>query len=331
MAHLLGACFHSLPCSASLSRAAIIDQLDARTLLHSAVSFVTMTTFLLYFAPLLRFLPKSVLSATIFAVVYKFLKPRQVVRLWKLSHLECLMWVVTFFMTLFAGVLQGIIAGVACSFFALVTQTSDPLVMTLGKLPGTEMYRDLARYPQARELPGIVILRFGSSLNFANMAVFKKTVHRAINKRSLKSDSYSDADIEKFLESETSDLGGAADVSGGGGVDGSPIQFFVLEASGVHGLDSSATTVMEDMITEFMGRTPPIEILLAPASDPLIEAVQRSPLLYATLGRSCYLSVHAAVGYATSEIARGLHAMPSFADRRSVEYKKAISDGRGFT
>ncbi|CAN0246797.1 unnamed protein product, partial [Hapterophycus canaliculatus] len=54
MANLAGSIFSALPGSASLSRAAIIDALGARTIVHNVFTFSLMTVVLLFLSPLLK-------------------------------------------------------------------------------------------------------------------------------------------------------------------------------------------------------------------------------------------------------------------------------------
>ncbi len=48
---------------------------------------------------------------------------------------------------------QGILVGVSASFLSLVTQTYSPIVLVLGRFPGTDVYRDVKRYNVVSEPP----------------------------------------------------------------------------------------------------------------------------------------------------------------------------------
>ncbi|CAM9181137.1 unnamed protein product [Chrysoparadoxa australica] len=325
-ANLVGSFFLSLPCAGSLSRAAILKQLRARTNFHGVVTFVTMTLVLLYFSPLLEYLPSTVLSATIFAVITKFLDPSVPQRLAHTSFVDLALFLVTFGAVVWLSVIEGITVGLCMSFMALLRLSVSPLVMELGRLPGTNVFRDQSRYPQAEDIEGVVVLRFGSSLHFANKEFFRRTLQKAIKKRHkgsgmLATDSVESATGSSLTSSsppppaaKTSDAVEAAQASPSGwGSESSPggssrggnatggsskVCFVVLDASGMHGIDSSAIRMLEGLVTEFMGRTPPIEILMAPVSDPLLEKLAHSPLLMSTIGERCYLSIHSAAEYA---------------------------------
>lgn len=59
------------------------------------------------------------------------------------------------------------------SLLYLLMQTSRPANSILGRLPQTREYRNVRRFPMAKEIPGIRIFRFDSSLHFANKDYFE--------------------------------------------------------------------------------------------------------------------------------------------------------------
>ncbi|CAN0564769.1 unnamed protein product, partial [Ectocarpus sp. 12 AP-2014] len=57
------------------------------------------------------------------------------------------MWLATFAATMLLSVRDGIVVGMAVSAFTLIQRSSSPLVMHMGLLPGTTLYRDMKTYP----------------------------------------------------------------------------------------------------------------------------------------------------------------------------------------
>src|SRR5258708_29213102 len=70
---------------------------------------------------------------------------------------------------LMLGVLQGIALGVALSLLILIYRTSHPRGAVLGRLPGTEAYRDVRLHPGALTFPGLLIWRTAGELFFASI------------------------------------------------------------------------------------------------------------------------------------------------------------------
>ena len=75
--------------------------------------------------------------------------------------------------TLGLGITTGLALGVAASLLLFVVRTTRPHVAVLGRLPGTTVYRNLRRFPDAEPIPGLVLLRFDAQLYFANAAFLR--------------------------------------------------------------------------------------------------------------------------------------------------------------
>lgn len=52
--------------------------------------------------------------------------------------------------------------------------------MVLGRLPHSDLYRDITRYNSANVVEGVRILRFDSPLLFTNIENFKKRAHKLV-------------------------------------------------------------------------------------------------------------------------------------------------------
>jgi len=89
-------------------------------------------------------------------------------------------WVIAFSFTLLFGVQMGIGIGVLSSMVAIVVQSARPNHVLLGRLPGTDIYRDVRRFKKAQHIPGTAIFRFDASLHFANKDYFLATVIQAL-------------------------------------------------------------------------------------------------------------------------------------------------------
>ena len=64
--------------------------------------------------------------------------------------------------------LPGLFIGIAMSLFLMVYRSSKPNIARLGIEPGTSVYVDTDRHPEAIPTPGIEVLRVESGLFFGN-------------------------------------------------------------------------------------------------------------------------------------------------------------------
>jgi MFS superfamily sulfate permease-like transporter len=94
--------------------------------------------------------------------------------LWKTNKADCGLLLIAFSLTLFLGVQTGIITAVVMSLVHQIYLSSRPHIAILGRIPGTVMYRNIARFPEAVTVPGIVVFRFDAPIFFGNVEYFKK-------------------------------------------------------------------------------------------------------------------------------------------------------------
>lgn len=88
-------------------------------------------------------------------------------------------------------------------------------------------------------------------------------------------------------------------------------QYLILDGSCIHDLDSSAINMLEALVALLVDRQPPVEVFVAPVSDPLMLQIHKSPMLSATLGRRYFLGIAPAVQYASEQVAAGMLIAPS--------------------
>lgn len=121
----------------------------------------------LFLTPVLYFLPKATLSATIMMAVLTLVDFGAVRRTWAFSRTDATAMLATIAITLFAGVESGILAGVGFSVFAHLYRTSRPHFAIVGQVPGSEHFRNIKRH-KVVTTPEILSLRIDESLYFAN-------------------------------------------------------------------------------------------------------------------------------------------------------------------
>lgn len=71
---------------------------------------------------------------------------------WRLSKWDALVWIVTFFTTVFVDISIGLGAGVVVSLFSIFIQGYIPYACLLGVVPNTDLYLDVKRYKGVKTL-----------------------------------------------------------------------------------------------------------------------------------------------------------------------------------
>ena len=54
----------------------------------------------------------------------------------------------------------------------------QPHVAVLGQIDGTDRWRDIERYQEAKQMPGVTVVRFDTSLNYLNVTFMKDQIRR---------------------------------------------------------------------------------------------------------------------------------------------------------
>ena len=184
MANVVGSCFAAYPAAGSLSRSALIASSCGATCtpVHGVWTAAIVLLVLVALTPAFRTLPYAVLASIVFTSVKSLLDFGAPRRLWKLNRLDFLLWLVAFSSTLTMGVKPGIALSVSCSLVALIFQGMRPPHALLGRLPGTSNYVDVKRNPNAKQVDGVAIFTFSSTLHFANKDYFRDCLFAAIRR-----------------------------------------------------------------------------------------------------------------------------------------------------
>jgi sulfate permease, SulP family len=167
-ANLAGAFFQAFPTTGGFSRSAVNDRAGARTTVATLVSAGVVALVLLFFTGLFRSLPNAVLAAIVITALASLFQWQEAVHLWRTDRRDFAVMMATFAATLGLGIEEGIIVGVVVSLGTLVYETSRPHTAVLGRLPGTETFRNLARHPDAERPDGIIVYRLDAAFCFAN-------------------------------------------------------------------------------------------------------------------------------------------------------------------
>lgn len=262
MANLGGALFSAYPVTGGFSRTAVNDQAGARTPLASLLTAGVIAFALLFLTPLFFYLPKAVLAAIIMVAVFGLVDLREVKHLWTVKRSDLALLALTFFATLTLGIETGILTGVGASLLWFVVRTTRPHLAVLGRLPGTEVYRNVKNHPTAQPQDGVLALRIDAQFYFGNVTFLKDSL------RSLEA--------------------GAT----------TPLAAVILDASGINQLDSSAATALAELAEDYRERD--IALYLAGVKKPVLDVLERAHLLEALGPEAIFLSVHDAVQQATA-------------------------------
>jgi len=153
-----------------------------RTQLSSLITSGLILATALILAPIFTDLPNAVLGAIVIAAALGLMDWKEMRRFWRWRRTDFVVAVAALAGVVLFGVLPGLLVAVVLSVSFLLYRASRPYVAALGTLPGPErVFGDLARHPQAGQVPGIVILRVDAPLYFFNANVAHTQILRLVD------------------------------------------------------------------------------------------------------------------------------------------------------
>ena len=184
LSNLLGSFFQSFPVSGSFSRSAVNHQAGAKTGISLIISAVIIIATLLFLTPFFYNLPSAVLGAIIIVSVFGLIDVKYPTVLFKHRKDEFFLLITTFILTLFVGLIEGILLGVLLSLLLLVYRTSHPHMAILGRIKGSDYFKNVQRFAQEVEIEeDKLIFRFDAQLYFGNKDYFKKELYKHIDQK----------------------------------------------------------------------------------------------------------------------------------------------------
>ncbi|MFN3937826.1 MAG: SulP family inorganic anion transporter [Gemmobacter sp.] len=164
----LGSAFSGgFPVTGGFARSVVNDDAGARTPAAGAYTAVGMALATVFLTPLLFYLPKATLAATIIVAVLSLVDLGALRRTWSYSRADFAAMAATIAVTLLQGVEAGIVVGVALSLALHLWRTSRPHVAVVGQVPGTEHFRNIERH-EVVTTPEVISIRVDESLYFPN-------------------------------------------------------------------------------------------------------------------------------------------------------------------
>lgn len=258
--NMVGSFFQSYPATASFSRSAINGEAGAKTNLSAlfAVGLVVLT--LLFLTPLFFYLPNAVLASIIMVSVFNLIDISYAKNLWNNRKDEFVILLVTFLITLFVGIPQGVLIGVLCSLLLMVYRTSNPHFAVLGNIKGSEYYKNINRFDDEVEVrDDLLIVRFDAQLYFGNAAFFKRELFRQIDAK------------------------------------GNCLKGVILNAEAINYIDSSAAQMLTKVIQEIHGRD--LQFYIAGAIGPTRDIIYSSGIINELHAEFLFVKTKEAVAY----------------------------------
>ena len=175
--------FQGFAVSVSGSRTAVADQSGAKTQLTGVVGAGLVIVLLLFLNGLLADLPQTALAAVVITAALSLTDLAAVRRFARIRRSSFVVSLVATAGVILFGVLQGIVIAIVLIVLLFFRRSWWPHGAVLGEVPELGGWHSTARYPQATELPGIVVFRWEAPLFFANCGQFRDQIRKLAHER----------------------------------------------------------------------------------------------------------------------------------------------------
>jgi high affinity sulfate transporter 1 len=168
------------PVTGADSRTAVNNAMGGKTQLVGIVAAAAMLLILFFLTEPLGYVPTAALAAVIMVSAVGLFDFNELRNLYEMSHRELLLSVGTTLGVLILGVLPGVLLAVALSLFWLLAVVSRPHDGVLGRAKGIKGFHNIADFPEATTIPGLILYRFDANLVFFNADYFRDRVRAII-------------------------------------------------------------------------------------------------------------------------------------------------------
>ncbi|AFP29189.1 SulP family inorganic anion transporter [Marinobacter sp. BSs20148] len=164
-----------MPVTGGFSRSVVNFDAGAETPAAGIYTAVGIAVATLFLTPAIAWLPQATLAATIIVAVSTLIDIPALRRTLRYSRTDFGAMLATIVLTLGHSVEAGIITGVALSLGLFLYRTSQPHCAVVGRVPGSEHFRNVLRH-KVDVCPTVTFLRVDESLYFANARFLEETV-----------------------------------------------------------------------------------------------------------------------------------------------------------
>ena len=238
-ANLAAAISGGMPVAGGFSRTMVNFSAGARSQMAMLIAAAMIALAVIFFSQWFENIPKAALAAIILIAIIPLVKLKNIVTTWRYDRGDGIAETATLLGVLIYGIEQGITLGIILTLFCHLRKTSHPHIAVVGRIPGTEHYRNIKRH-RVETWPHLLLLRIDESITFANINY-----------------------IEEFISTEAGQH--------------SDIKHIVLIFTSISDIDSTALEVLESLIHTLQASN--ITLHISEAKGPVLDKLEKTDFI----------------------------------------------------
>ncbi|WP_369919760.1 SulP family inorganic anion transporter [Marinomonas polaris] len=239
LANIGSALCGAFPVTGGFSRTVLNVDCGSKSPMTGIISALLILLILLFLTPLFYYLPKAILAAIISISMMQLVNIQDLRYLWSFSKKEAYLLLITFSIVMLDGMESGLIVGVVLSILFFLWHTSHPHIAVVGRLPGTEHFRNIQRF-SVETNPSILTVRIDENLFFANASILEEKL--------------------QYLVSQNSD-----------------VRHLILMCNAINMIDASALQSLEKIVYRLASLG--VKLHLSEVKGPVMDRIKNSPLV----------------------------------------------------
>ncbi|KGL76155.1 Sulfate transporter, partial [Tinamus guttatus] len=290
--------FHCFTTSAALAKTLVKESTGCRTQVSGLLTALVILLVLLVIAPLFYSLQKCVLAViTIVNLRGALRKFKDLPKMWHLSRVDTVIWLVTMASSALISTEIGLLVGVCFSMLCVIFRTQRPEAPLLGWVAESETYESLSAYKNLQTKPGIVVFRFEAPLYYINKECFKSTLYKQTGVDPVWVKAAKKKAAKRMLREKEVDSGGKR-TSLSVELVSEPLGFhtIVIDCCAMQFLDTAGIRTLKEVCKDY--RDIEVQVLLAQCNPSVRSSLMRGEFFKEGEDHLLFHSVHQAVDFA---------------------------------
>ncbi|KAL0905770.1 hypothetical protein M5K25_024208 [Dendrobium thyrsiflorum] len=176
--NIVGSCSSCFITTGSFSRSAVNYNSGSKTAISNSVMASAVLITMMFLMPLFYYTPDVILAVTIIIAVVGLIDLKVPIKLWKVDKIDFIAYLTAFIGVLFISVPIGLAIAVGISVIKILLPVTRPNIAIMGNVLGTQSYRSLGQYRDAKRVPYLLILSIEFPVYFASAVYLQDRILR---------------------------------------------------------------------------------------------------------------------------------------------------------
>ncbi|PKU71672.1 putative sulfate transporter 3.4 [Dendrobium catenatum] len=176
--NIAGSCSSCFITTGSFSRSAVNYNSGSKTAISNLVMASVVLITMMFLMPLFYYTPNVILAVTIILAVVGLIDFKVPIKLWKVDKIDFIAYLTAFIGVLFISVPIGLAIAVGISVIKILLPVTRPNIAIMGNVLGTQSYRSIGQYRDAKRVPYLLILSIEFPIYFASAVYLQDRILR---------------------------------------------------------------------------------------------------------------------------------------------------------